>query len=76
MQSLLARWNVFMHFLETTLLRLWVRSALRSPAQGLVEYGLILVLIMVVCVGILTLTGRSISAVWYNKLVNNPALNP
>ena len=50
----------------------WAQTMLftRSPAQGLVEYGLILVLIMVVCVGILTLVGKSISAVWYNKLIN------
>ncbi|MFV9504376.1 MAG: Flp family type IVb pilin [Oscillochloridaceae bacterium umkhey_bin13] len=39
-----------------------------QPGQGLVEYGLILVLIMVVCVGILTLTGNTISEVWYEKL--------
>jgi hypothetical protein len=50
----------------------WAQTMLftRSPAQGLVEYGLILVLIMVVCVGILTLVGKSISAVWYTKLIN------
>lgn len=50
----------------------WMQTMLflRNPAQGLVEYGLILVLIMVVCVGILTMVGRSISAVWYTKLIN------
>jgi hypothetical protein len=50
----------------------WAQALLftRSPAQGLVEYGLILVLIMVVCVGILTIVGRTISNVWYTKLVN------
>jgi hypothetical protein len=50
----------------------WVQTMLflRSPAQGLVEYGLILVLIMVVCVGILTTVGRTISNVWYTKLIN------
>jgi tryptophan-rich sensory protein len=42
----------------------------RSPAQGLVEYGLILVLIMVVCVGILTMVGKTVSGVWYVKLIN------
>ena len=41
----------------------------RSPAQGLVEYGLILVLIMVVCVAVLTAVGTTISNVWYNKLI-------
>jgi len=37
--------------------------------QGLVEYGLVLVLIMVVCVGILSLVGHTISAVWYDKII-------
>jgi Flp pilus assembly pilin Flp len=41
----------------------------RTEGQGLVEYGLILVLIMVVCVGILTLTGETISEVWYNSII-------
>jgi Flp pilus assembly pilin Flp len=41
----------------------------RSEGQGLVEYGLILVLIMVVCVSILTLTGSTISEVWYTRLL-------
>ena len=41
----------------------------RRPAQGLVEYGLILVLIMVVCVGILTAVGHTVSNVWYTKII-------
>ncbi|MFP4441372.1 MAG: Flp family type IVb pilin [Chloroflexaceae bacterium] len=41
----------------------------RSPAQGLTEYGLILVLIMVVCVVIIGTTGQTISEVWYDKIV-------
>jgi hypothetical protein len=45
----------------------------RAPGQGLVEYGLILVLIMVVCVGILSLIGGTVSHVWYDKLINNGA---
>jgi hypothetical protein len=45
------------------------RAGAVRPGQGLVEYGLILVLIMVVCVGILTMVGRSVSDVWYAKLV-------
>jgi hypothetical protein len=50
----------------------WTRRMLftRSHAQGLVEYGLILVLIMVVCVGILTMVGHTISNVWYTKLIS------
>jgi len=39
------------------------------PGQGLVEYGLILVLIMVVCVAILTATGQTLSSVWYDRLL-------
>jgi pilus assembly protein Flp/PilA len=35
-----------------------------APAQGLVEYGLILVLIAVVAVGAITVTGGKISVVY------------
>ncbi len=41
--------------------------------QGLVEYGLILVLIMVVCVAILGAVGGKVSTVYYSKLINNGA---
>lgn len=41
----------------------------RQPGQGLVEYGLILVLIMVVCVAILGTVGQTLSSVWYTKLL-------
>lgn len=41
----------------------------RARGQGLVEYGLILVLIMVVCVAIISMVGQSISEVWYQKLI-------
>jgi len=47
----------------------WVQLSARQHGQGLVEYGLILVLIMVVCVGILTLVGGKLSSVWYNKII-------
>src|SRR5215831_15486468 len=49
----------------------WLHARLltRRPAQGLVEYGLILVLIMVVCVAILTAVGQTLSNVWYTKLI-------
>ena len=40
-----------------------------QAGQGLVEYGLILVLIMVVCVAILTMVGQTLSSVWYTKLI-------
>jgi Flp pilus assembly pilin Flp len=45
----------------------------RRPGQGLVEYGLILVLIMVVCVAILAAVGSKVSNVYYTKLINNGA---
>ena len=41
----------------------------RRPGQGLVEYGLILVLIMVVCVAVLTAIGQKLNTVWYSKLL-------
>jgi hypothetical protein len=49
----------------------WAQTMLytRSPAQGLVEYGLILVLIMVVCVAVLSAVGTTVSNVWYDKLI-------
>lgn len=52
-------------------IRLWGKQTVWSarPAQGLTEYGLILVLIMVVCVVIVGTTGKTISEVWYNKLI-------
>jgi Flp pilus assembly pilin Flp len=45
----------------------------RRAGQGLVEYGLILVLIMVVCVAILATVGSKVSNVYYTKLINNGA---
>jgi hypothetical protein len=45
----------------------------RCAGQGLVEYGLILVLIMVVCVAVLAGVGSKVSNVYYNKLINNGA---
>ncbi len=53
--------------------RLMLRRLARERGQGLVEYGLILVLIMVVCVGVLSLVGSTVSAVWYDKLINSGA---
>ncbi|HEU5012401.1 MAG TPA: hypothetical protein VFT66_07645 [Roseiflexaceae bacterium] len=46
-----------------------VLSRAQVPGQGLVEYGLVLVLIMVVCVAVVGATGQTISSVWYNKLL-------
>lgn len=43
----------------------------RVPAQGLVEYSLILVLIMVVCVAILTMTGQTVSEAWYQRILDS-----
>jgi pilus assembly protein Flp/PilA len=45
----------------------------RREGQGLVEYGLILVLIMVVCVAVLSAVGGKVSNVFYTKLINNGA---
>lgn len=39
----------------------WLKARPRAAAQGLVEYGLILVLIMVVVVGVLSIVGRDLS---------------
>jgi hypothetical protein len=68
------RWlSLLLAALSTAPLRAMVRWQTllfaRRPAQGLVEYGLILVLIMVVCVAILTTVGKTVSNVWYAKLI-------
>jgi Flp pilus assembly pilin Flp len=57
-------------------LRRWLNLAHASiyagaSGQGLVEYGLILVLIMVVCVGILSQVGNTVSSVWYDKIIDS-----
>lgn len=52
-----------------TFTTLGTRLATKVPGQGLVEYGLLLVLIMVVCVGILTVVGQTVSGVWYDKII-------
>lgn len=49
---------------------LWAIVFVRSPAQGLVEYSLILVLIMVVCITILSMVGRTTSELWYQKIID------
>ena len=71
------RLSTFSSALSTAALRtmIWSRHLLsaRCPGQGLVEYGLILVLIMVVCVAILAAVGGKVSNVYYTKLINNGA---
>ena len=41
-----------------------------TRAQGLVEYGLILLMIMVVCIVVVALIGQNVSEVWYQKIVD------
>jgi hypothetical protein len=41
----------------------------RRAGQGLVEYSLLLVLIMVTCVVIVGTVGKTLYTVWYSKLV-------
>lgn len=71
------RLSTFSSTLSTAALRamIWGRHLLfaQRAGQGLVEYGLILVLIMVVCVGILAAVGGKVSNVYYTKLINNGA---
>jgi pilus assembly protein Flp/PilA len=71
------RLSIFSSAFSTAALRamIWGSNLLsaRRDGQGLVEYGLILVLIMVVCVAILTMVGSKVSNVFYNKLINNGA---
>ena len=71
------RLSTFFSAFSTAALRamIWGSNLLstRRAGQGLVEYGLILVLIMVVCVAILGAVGAKVSNVYYTKLINNGA---
>ena len=71
------RLSTFSSAFSTAALRamIWGSNLLsaRREGQGLVEYGLILVLIMVVCVAVLAGVGSKISYVYYTKLINNGA---
>jgi hypothetical protein len=42
----------------------------RVPAQGLVEYSLLLLLIVVVCIAIVTMLGQTVSEAWYQKILD------
>ena len=67
------RLSTFFSAFSTAALRamIWGGNLLstRRAGQGLVEYGLILVLIMVVCVAVMTLTGSKLSQLWYEKII-------
>jgi hypothetical protein len=41
-----------------------------ARAQGLAEYGLILLMMVVVCIVVITLIGQDVSNVWYQKIVD------
>jgi hypothetical protein len=57
--------------------RRWMRPRMdvallaHARAQGLVEYGLILLMIMVVCIVVVTLIGQDVSDAWYQKIVSS-----
>lgn len=63
----------YTHF-QTLVTQAWVwlhtHALARSPAQGLVEYGLILVLIAVTCIGILSVVGKTVSGLWYQRIID------
>jgi Flp pilus assembly pilin Flp len=68
MQQLLLFLVSFDVVMRRIVARAAVRMMTRSPGQGLVEYGLILVLVMVVCVVIIAATGETVRDQWYAKL--------
>jgi hypothetical protein len=41
-----------------------------ARAQGLVEYALILLMMVIVCIVVVTLIGQDVSQVWYDKILN------
>lgn len=47
-----------------------LRPVSAEPAQGLVEYGLILVMITIVCVGIIGVLGNTVSALWWQRIID------
>ncbi|MCU0492277.1 MAG: hypothetical protein MUD01_11850 [Chloroflexaceae bacterium] len=73
MQRLASWYHAFVGAVQQVYAWFWAQAVSRSPGQGLTEYGLVLVLIMVVCVVIIGMTGRTISQTWYDRLINNPA---
>jgi Flp pilus assembly pilin Flp len=48
-------------------------SRRRVPAQGLVEYSMIILFVAIVVIAIVTIVGRTTCATWWLKLVNNSA---
>ncbi len=54
---------------QLCLWRLWASLFVCRPAQGLVEYSLILMLIAMACIAILTTVGRTTSELWYEKII-------
>jgi Flp pilus assembly pilin Flp len=46
------------------------RPASAEAAQGLVEYGLILVMITIVCVGIIGILGNTVSTLWWQRIID------
>jgi hypothetical protein len=47
-------------------------SRRRVPAQGLVEYSLLIVFLAIVVIGILTVVGSTVCTNWYMKLLSGP----
>jgi hypothetical protein len=68
------RWLVWLRRCGTAQWRLAPRvdAALfaHARAQGLVEYALILLMMVIVCIVVVTLIGQDVSQVWYEKIVN------
>lgn len=68
-------WRVLLRFgvvLRETCAAWFVRLrqlAAAAPGQGLVEYGLVLMLIALVVIGVLGATGHTLSEVWYDKII-------
>jgi Flp pilus assembly pilin Flp len=73
MQQLLFLLASFDAIVRRMVARTAVRFMTRTPGQGLVEYGLILVLVMVVCVVIIAATGETVRDQWYAKLQSFPS---
>jgi Flp pilus assembly pilin Flp len=71
MRTLFSLANAFIFWHRRLLARFEIARQERAAGQGLVEYGLILVLIAVTCVAIMTIVGQQVSGAWYQRIYDS-----
>jgi hypothetical protein len=68
-------WLTWLYLQGTAVLRRAIARVAAAPlsrehAQGLVEYSLLLLMIAVVCIAVITLMGKNLSQLWYQKIID------